>query len=152
LTHRGHRGYFAFVRKNGETNPVAILMIIAAAAGGFYAFHAFPLYWDNLDAKEAAAEAFNQYLIDGEKNAKAALLVRLNQKSPNTSHYETDEEGVEVEKPGFGLSEDHITFSLNEATSMLTIRIEYDRIVEFKPLKKRKTYHLVAEKIGTTKK
>jgi hypothetical protein len=140
------------VRKNGEMNPVAILMIIAAAAGGFYAFHTFPLYWDNLDAKEAATQAFNQYLIDGEKNAKAALMVRLNQKSPDTSHYEVDNEGVETVQPHFGLSEDQVTFDFEEATSTLTVRIEYDRIVEFKPLKTRKTYHLVAEKIGTTKK
>ena len=142
------RGYFALVRKNGETNPVTILVILLLAAAGFYIFHVGPLYMDNLEAREAAAEAFNVYFVDGEAIARPRLMIRLNQKTPSTSHYEVDEDGVESVKPGFGLKDENVTFSFDETTKRLLVRIEYDRIVEFAPLKKRKVYHLVAEKTG----
>ncbi len=137
------------MRKSGETNPVTVLVVLLLAAAGFYAFHVGPLYMDNLEAKEAATEAFNVWFADGEQVALGRLLVRLNGKNPGTSHYEVDEEGVESLKPGFGLTEDNITFTYDEAEKRLTVRIEYDRIVEFAPLKKRKSYHLIAEKTGT---
>ncbi len=137
------------MRNNGETNPVTYLFVALFAGVCFYGYHVGPLYWDNLMAKEAAAEAFNVYILSGEKIALDRMLIRLNAKSPDTSHYEVDEEGVESVKPGFGLTEDNVKVTLDEANKKLTIRIEYDRIVEFKPLKKRKSYHLVAEKTGS---
>lgn len=136
------------VRNNGETNPVAYLLVVLVAAAGFYAYHVAPLYWDNLEAKEAAAEAFNVYIVSGEATARSKMMIRLNAKSPNTSHYEVDKDGVESIKPGYGLSDDNIVFTFDESTRKLIVRIEYDRIVEFSPLKKRKSYHLVAEKTG----
>lgn len=136
------------VRNNGETNPVAYLLAVVVAAVAFYAWHVGPLYWDNLAAKEAADEAFSVWVLSGEKEAQMRLLNRLNDRSPDTSHYEVDADGVESVKPGYGLTEDNITFIFDEAAKKLTVRIEYDRIVEFKPLKKRKQYHLVAERIG----
>ena len=136
------------MRNNGESNPVTYLIIALIAALGFYAYHVGPLYIDNLEAKNAAGEAFSIYILNGEKIAHDKLLVRLNARSPDTSHYEVDADGVESVKPGFGLGDDNIFINFDEGTRVLTVRIEYDRIVEFSPLKKRKTYHLVAEKTG----
>ena len=140
------------MRNHGETNPVTYLVIVLLAGVFFYGYHVGPLYIDNLEAKEAAAEAFNVYILQGEKIALDKMLIRLNAKSPGTSHYEVDEEGVESVKPGYGLTEDNVKITFDEASKKLTIRIEYDRIVEFAPLKKRKSYHLVAEKTGTVSK
>jgi hypothetical protein len=148
LTHRDALATPKRVRKNGETNPVTVLLIVALVAISFYVFHVGPLYWDNLEAKEAAAEAFNVFYTDGEDLARTKLLTRLNIRSTNTEHYEVDEEGVETIKPGYGLQDENIAFIYDEETKQLTVRITYDRIVEFKPFKKRKTYHLVAEKVG----
>lgn len=136
------------MRNNGETNPVTYLVLVALVAAGFYGYHVGPLYFDNLEARDAAGEAFAVWSLQGEKYALDKLLVRLNAKSPNTSHYEVDKEGVESIKPGYGLSKDNITFDWDEGTRKLSVRIEYDRVVEFKPFNKRKTYHLVAEKTG----
>lgn len=140
------------MRNNGETNPVTYLVIALVVAVGFYAYHVGPLYYDNLEAKDAAGEAFAVYALSGEKVAHDKLLIRLNARSPGTSHYEVDADGVEVIKPGYGLTDDNITFAFDEATRQLTVRIEYDRLVEFSPLKKRKSFHLVAEKTGTLSK
>jgi len=136
------------VRKNGETNPVTILVFLLIGVAAFYVYHVGPLYMDNLDAKGYVAEAFNQYFIDGEEKTRARLMMTLNEGSPGTSHYEVDEDGVESIKPGYGLKDENVTFTYNESTRVLRVRVEYDRIVEFKPFKKRKTYHLIAEKVG----
>ena len=137
------------MRNNGETNPATYLVIALVAAAGFYAFHVAPLYYDNLTVKEATSQAINVYILNGEKAALDKVLVQLNMRSPDTSHYETDEDGVETIKPGFGLTADNVTFVLDEPAKMLTVRVQYDRVVVFAPLKKRKTYHLTAEKTGS---
>ncbi len=137
------------MRKNGETNPVTYLLFALLAAAGFYAFHVGPVYWDNMNAKEAAGEALNVYILNGEDAARMGVLNRLNVLNPDTSHFEVDKDGVETEQPGLGLTDDNVTLKLEG--KKITVRIEYDRVIQFKPLKKRKTYHLVAEKVGTTK-
>lgn len=133
------------VRRNGETNPVTYLVIIALAAAGFYAYHVAPVYWDNLEAKEAVGQAFNVYWLDGEKVAKAKLMIRLNEKGTG-QHLAVDENGAESWRPGLGVDPDNVI--INDDNGKLTVRVTYDRVVEFAPLKKRKTFHIVAEKVG----
>ncbi len=138
------------MRNNGETNPGTYVAVVLIAAVGFYCFHVAPVYWDNLEAKEAASEALSVYILKGEKPARDGLLFRLNNVQ-TVSHYEVDDEGVESIKPGYGLNEDNVVITADEKLNKIIVRVEYDRIVEFAPLKKRKQYHLVAEKIGTFK-
>jgi hypothetical protein len=140
------------VRNNGESNPATYIIGALLLAGGFYVYHVAPVYWGNLEAKEAAAEAWNVYIQKGEETAVTGVLVRLNGKNPDVMHLEVDEEGVESWKPGYGLAPEQVTIKLDEATRKLTVRIEYDRYVDFKPLKKRKKFHLIAEKTGTISK
>lgn len=138
------------MRNRGESaNPVTYLMLLAIAGALFYGYHVGPLYIDNFAARDAVGEAWSTYFLRGEKYARDQMLFRLNQKSPDTSHYEVDDEGVESLKPGFGIKEEQVTFDFDEKTKKLTVRVEYDRIVDFKPLKKRKSYHLIAEKTGS---
>lgn len=140
------------MRNNGETNPVTYLVLALVAGAVFYGYHVGPLYYDNLAARDIAGEGFSVFILKGEAQAVEGMLLKANVMSPDTSHYEVDKEGVESVKPGYGLTEDNITIVFDENTRKLTVRIEYDRIVEFKPLKKRKSYHLVAEKTGTVAK
>ncbi|MFT3708305.1 MAG: hypothetical protein QM817_11685 [Archangium sp.] len=137
----------ARLRRNGETNPVTWIVVILLAAAGFYIFHVGPVYMGNLEMKEAASEAFNYYWTNGEDAARSKLLNRMNVINADTLHLEVDEDGVEAWKPGYGITEEMVTFIENE--KKLTVRVEYDRWVEFKPLKKRKKFHLIAEKTGT---
>lgn len=148
MTHRDALTTSKRVRKNGETNPVTVLLGLAFVGVCYYVYFVGPLYLDNLEAKEAAAEGFNVYFNKGEEAARTAVLFRLNVQSPDFSHLEVDENGVEVTKPGFGLVEENVDFIFDEPTGQLRVRISYDRTVDFKPFKKRKTYHLVAEKVG----
>ena len=138
------------MRNNGETNPGTYVVVVLLAAAGFYVYHVAPVYWDNLEAKEAAAEALNVYILKGEETARAGLMFRLNN-NKSTSHYEVDDEGVESVKPGLGLKEENVTIDVDQKTNKISVRVEYDRVIEFKPLKKRKLFHLVAKKVGTIK-
>jgi hypothetical protein len=135
------------LRRNGETNPVTWILVIALVGVGFYVFHVGPVYTGNLEMKEAASEAFNYYWTNGEDAARLKLMNRMNVTNADTLHLEVDENGIEAWKPGFGITEEMVTFT--EAAGKLTVRVEYDRWVEFRPLKKRKKFHLVAEKTGT---
>lgn len=136
------------MRRNGETNPGTILAVVALLCGGFYVFHAGPVYTGNLEVKEAVGEAFNKYFLDGEVVARDMLLIRLNVKAKDQTHLEVDEEGTETWEPGFGIQDDNVTFTYDEKDKRLTVRVEYDRVVDFKPLKYRKVFHVVAEKSG----
>lgn len=133
------------VRRNGETNPVTILIIIAVAAAGFYGYHVAPVYMDNMEAKGAVEQAFNVYWLEGEKNAKDKLLIRLNEKGVG-NHLVVDENGVESWRSGLGIDPDNVVF--DESNGKLSVRVTYDRVIQFDPLKKRKTFHIVAEKVG----
>ncbi len=132
------------VRRNGETNPVTIILILALTAAGFYGYHVGPVYWDNLEAKEACAQAFNLYWLNGAESAKSTMLFRLNSKVGK--HLEVDDDGVERWLPGLGVDPDNVI--IEETAGTLTVRVTYDRVVHFKPLKKRKVFHVVAEKVG----
>ncbi len=136
------------VRNDGETNPGTVLFFVALAAGAFYLLNVGPMYLDNFEVKEATAEAFNAFFSAGEKPALEGLLSRLNRQNADVSHFEVGEDGIETVKPGFGLTEENVSFVFDEHSKKLTVRVVYDRIVQFKPLKKRKTYHLVVEKTG----
>ena len=137
------------VRRNGETNPVTVLLVLALVGASFYVYHVAPVYMDNMEAKEAASECFNTYWSEGRDRALDRLLNRLNNAKSGTSHLASDENGVEVVVPGLGLERDQIAILENKDTRTLTVRIEYERTIRFAPLKKYKKFHLVAEKVGT---
>ncbi len=119
--------------------------MLAVVAGGFYVFHVGPLYMDNFEVKEAAAQAFNVYWLEGPDSAKKKLLIRLNERGKG-EHLAVDDNGVESFKPGFNVDPDNVT--IVETSGELRVRVTYERTVIFKPLKKRKVYHLTAEKVG----
>ncbi len=140
----GRRDYFARVRRNGETNPVTIIVILALIAAGFYAFHVGPVYIDNATVREKCAEAFNVYRVNGEDIARQKLTYAVN--ATIGEHLEVDEDGVERVVKGLGVPEEGIF--LEETDETLTVRVTYTRTIQFSPLKNRKTFQLMAEKVG----
>lgn len=134
------------MRKNGETNPATYILGVVLLAVGFYVFHVAPVYWGNLEAKEAADQAAGVYVLQGEKAAVDGVLFRLNN-NKEVKHLEVDEDGKEEWKDGYGILPENIIVKMDESARKLTVRIEYDRYVDFAPLKKRKKFHLIAEKV-----
>lgn len=136
--------------RSGKVNPVSILLLLAAVGGGWWMFTYLPIHWDHLSVREAVDSAAAEYLVAGEDTAKRKLLARLNRLTAGGEtigwHFETDEEGNEERVPGLGLTEDNVTIEWDEANKQVTVRVEYDRVVELKPLEDRKTVHFSAEK------
>lgn len=140
----GRRDYFARVRRNGETNPVTIIVILALIAAGFYAYHVVPVYLDNATVREKCQEAFNIYWVNGDNMARQKLTFNVN--TVIGEHFEVDEDGVERVVKGLGVPEDDIF--IEESDETLTVRVTYARTIQFSPLKNRKTFQLMAEKVG----
>lgn len=140
----------------GKTNPVTVLSIIGLVVAGWYAFYMVPLFMDNLEAQEACAQAVNIAAGEGAEAAKAAILHRLNEihggNDPAGWHYVVDEEtGVEGVANGLGVLGDNITVTINEQAKTIDVDMQYDRVVQLKPLDKRTTTHFTIHKAGKTR-
>jgi hypothetical protein len=136
------------VRSNGETNPATILLVVALAAAGFYGFHVVPLYLDNLEVREACDQSFNVYVLEGEASARDKLMQRLNGSRGIGWHFAENDEGQEVKQVGLGVKESDVTIDFDSQSKQLLVRVEYQRTIQFKPLKTRKTYRFSAQKSG----
>jgi hypothetical protein len=138
-------------KPSGKINPVSVLLLLAVGGGVYWAVLFGPVYFDNLDVREAVDAAFSRYHIEGEKRARQYLLDRLNTRTPEGTighHFEVDDDGVERELPGLDVPEEDVSFDYDERTSELTVRVEYDRVVVLKPTRKRRTVHFVVQKTG----
>ncbi|MBL8912389.1 MAG: hypothetical protein JNM17_16980 [Archangium sp.] len=139
------------LRRNGESNPATYIVLVLLALAGWYVYTVSPVYLDNLEANKLVEEAVNQAFIDGAPDAaKSRLLFKLNNME-GTTHLELDENGAEVWKPGLGVQEDNVQFIFENDNKKLTVRVEYTRVIQYKPLKKRKIFNVVATKSGTRK-
>ncbi|MEW6430976.1 MAG: hypothetical protein AB1730_05650 [Myxococcota bacterium] len=142
------------MKPSGKVNPVSVLLLLALVGAGWWAVIFVPVYLDNLDVREAVDAAFSRYHVEGEQRARQFLMDRLNVRTPQGTighHFELDEEGVERELPGLGVPEENVTFDYVERDSLLTVRVEYDRVVVLKPTQARRTLHFVVEKSGAAR-
>lgn len=142
------------MKPSGKVNPVTVLLVLALVGAGWWAVIFVPVYWDNLDVREAVDAAFARYHVDGEERARGFLMDRLNLVTPQGTighHFEIDEDGMEQEMPGLGVPDENVTFDYVERDSQLTVRVEYDRVVVLKPSQKRRTLHFVVEKSGAAR-
>lgn len=133
----------------GETNPVSVLLFLAAIAGLWWLWVYGAAHYDHFSVKEDVWEAFST-AAGGEEGARDRLLRRLN--AEVGWHYQLDEEtGVEVVAPGLGLSEEDIEVTVNPEVNLIRVHVEYDRVLPLKPSSRRTTVHFVAEKTGKMK-
>lgn len=133
------------VQTLGKTNPLTVLLFLAVGFGAWWGFLFIPVYVDQMEVKEATRQIVNLIPQAGDPmNAVTPPLFRLN--SQVGWHFVVDEEtGIESVKPGLGLTaEDNVTVDVDEQRKLVTVRIEYDRVVQLKPLERRRTLHFVA--------
>lgn len=106
---------------------------------------------DNLDVKNAIAEALNQRHAS-EEQLELYILNKVNGAPgvPNAvgSHFEVNALGEEVELPGLGLTTDNVFVDRNTVTGLQTITVDYTRTVVIKPLSQRVTLHFRPSKTG----
>lgn len=129
----------------GKVNPISVLVIAALIGGGWYGFIVVPLYFDNLDVREAFDQALNVTVLEGVDRGRASAMNRIN--GQIGWHYQIDEEtGKELVAPGLGVDPESLEIEVDTQAKEMTGHFEYTRVVQLKPFEKRKSYHYVHDK------
>jgi hypothetical protein len=122
-------------------------MFLAFAAGGWWIYIYGPIYWDNLEVKDEVAKGMSQAILEGDAQAHATLMVRLNKTIG--WHYDIDPETQEESvKPGLGVDKEAVEVASDSSTKSIKVRVEYDRTFQLVPFKQRKSLHFVVLKEG----
>ena len=130
---------------SGKVNPVSVLLVVALAAAGWYGSYVVPIYYDNLDVREAFEQGLNVAIIEGVDRARVGTVRKLN--TMIGTHYAIDEEtGAETIEPGLGIEPEAFAIDIDTPAKLITGHLEYDRVVQLKPLQKRKSFHFVHDK------
>lgn len=124
------------------------LTLLLVIVGGLWALITIaPAYLDNLDMKEAVAAAVNKARQGhGDEPLQNGILQVANRVG---THLEEDEYGALVEKPGLGLTPENVIIERDFTDNTLVIRVEYQRFMQFKPLKQGVTLKFAPQSEGT---
>jgi hypothetical protein len=135
------------MRASGKVNFVALLMLLAIGGGVYLVAIYSGVYLDNLDVKQQMKAGFNDWGVKNEATIRTQLLRKLNDKELGW-HREEDEYGEEHVRPGLGITDEQLVIEADTVSRQLSMRLEYDREVQFKPSKKRKIVHFVVDVSG----
>ncbi len=134
-------------RPTGSVNIIGLLLLAGVVLGIWWLIIIGPTYMDNLDVKQAVAEAGNQIRLGKSDEAAASHII---QQTRNVGDHLADDESGNTEwMPGLGLTPEHISVERDQANGTVTIRVEYDRLRILKPLDKEKRVHFVVEEVGS---
>jgi hypothetical protein len=136
------------VRPSGKVNLLGIALFGALVYGVWYAVTYGPAWLDHGDVKEFVTAAFNAAKSENLGTVKGVLLSKMNDNKNLGWHYEVDEAGVRQRKPGLGVKDEQVVVERNDVTNMITISVEYDRVIELKPLEKEEIKHYFFMKTG----
>ena len=135
------------MRASGKVNLILVLILGALVYGVWWGVSYGPSKMDHFDVKEAIIAGYNQAKTDNVQNVRQTVMNKLNDNTLGW-HYEIDEANVLVRKPGLGIKDEQLTIDKNDVTDMITVSIEYDRVVELKPLEKEEIKHFYFSKTG----
>jgi hypothetical protein len=126
------------VRASGKVNLIGVVLLAGIAGGIYWLIFFAPLYLDNMDVKTAVVSAYN----DSGRISDEKLKVKIKEAAAQiATHKEDDGYGTIKEVKGLGLTDEQIVILRNEVAKTISIRVDYDREVQLKPLKKMKRVH-----------
>jgi len=134
-------------RPTGSVNIIGVLLLAAVVLGIWWLIVLGPAYMDNLDVKQAVAEASNQIRL-GKSDESAAQYI-IQQTRNVGDHLAEDDFGNVVWMTGLGITPEQISVERDEVNQTLRVRVEYDRRRILKPLDKEKEIHFVVEEVGS---
>ena len=117
------------------------------AAAGYAGWLFIPVYFDNLDMREAVTAAFNRMATDPDNDRiRSYLLARANSIG---THWE-NQGSVRVEKPGLGLTAADLIIEREAFTGHSgRVQVDYTRELRLWPTDRFKTIDFHLEKAGT---
>ena len=138
------------MRPYGKVNLIGLVIVFAVVYGIWWGAMYGPAYLDNIDVKAGVTASLAVAKQDNDEAVKNTILLATNGKALGW-HHETAEDGTVIKKPGLGIAREQVFVERNDATQMITVRLEYDREIELNPFDKIDWKHFVVEMSGSTK-
>lgn len=140
------------MRPSGKVNLVGVAMLAGLTFGVWWLVTFAPSRLDHLDVKEHVKAAYNAAKAgtEAENQTRGTLLTKLNAKTLGW-HMAEDESGNPVRRDGLGIKDEQIVITRDEVTGLLTVTVEYDRVIDRWPLKTQQIKHFVATHTGPLK-
>ena len=132
---------------SGKVNPVTLVLILAVVGGIWAVIDLSPAYLDQFDVDEAVASAVNTAAKGrlSDEQLATQILTKLNRVG---KHWEEDSNGEQSELLGLGLTEDNVTVERDTVANRISIAVEYDRMMQLKPLSRLVKLHFSSKREG----
>ena len=129
----------------GAVSLFTLVLLLGLAVVGYAGWIYVPLFFDNLDMREATSAAFNRMGADAsDERVRIFLLSRT--KAIGT-HWET-EDGVRVEKRGLGLTDADLLLERDASDHTARVQVDYQREVRLWPTERFQVFDFHAERAG----
>ena len=127
----------------GEVNIVTFIVLGAILFAVWWLWLWSPLALDQIDVKQAVAEAVNTAANNGLETARFRLVQKLNHDIG--WHYEIDEvTNQEVKRPGLGIEPKEIVLVKNEESKDWECSVSYVRTIRLVPFNMRRNFQYQA--------
>ncbi len=113
---------------------MGLLTIFGIAAAIFWGVTFGPFYLERFDVQDVVTTAAN-LVATGQLSEEQAKDWVVNKLEYIGTHYETNDDGVEVEKGGLGVTAEDVSASTDSGST--TIAVRYSRVVLLRPTKDR---------------
>ena len=141
-------GTYRRVKPSGKVNILGVLILIGIAGAIYWGVMIGPLYLQRTDAKGELQVGFNKFGLDKVPNIRKVMLLHFNDPELFGKNLQPNEQGVLVEVPGLGVTEDDLEYEPNDRLKELLVRLRYKRTIILRPTSKVKTYNFMVEVKG----
>jgi hypothetical protein len=133
------------LRPRGAINLIGVFLLLGLAVVGYAGWLFIPIFFDNLDMREATTSTFNRMASDSDNDRLRTYL--LSRSNSIGTHWET-EGGTSVEKKGLGLTDADIVIERDAFEHTAHLQVDYQRAVKLWPTERFKTFEFHVEKAG----
>jgi hypothetical protein len=138
---------FHRVRPKGKINLIGVAMLAGITYAIWWIVTYSTVYLDNLDVRNAVNQAYNQSVRVTDGDMRSGLVRSLNFNSVGW-HWEENDDGERVRKPGLGVPDEGIEIERDEVNNTILVRVTYEREVALLPFDKLDMVKFVVEKQG----
>ncbi len=133
-------------RERGGVSWVTLLLVVGVAAGGYWGWVWFPIYFDHYTVKQVV----NDYMNQAVKNPDdATLRQNMVKKIASLVQVKTvDAHGLPVTVPAIVVDERAVIWERDRDTKLLHVAFEYERQVEYPFLDRATVKTFIVDRTG----
>jgi hypothetical protein len=133
------------LRARGAVSLVTVILVLGLVVVGYLGWLLIPIWFDNLDMREATTASFNRMANDPDLDRVRAYL--LGRTKRIGTHWETQGD-TRVEQPGLGLTESDIVIERDPFERTGRVQVDYQREVKLWPTERFSSFDFHVEKAG----